>query len=51
MYTFIVTGRMNGGEYRVMEIAATGRVNAVTVAKATGYSEIAKVIRKDIRHG
>jgi hypothetical protein len=47
MYVFIVTGKMNGGEYRVMEIAATCRVNAITSAKATGYAIIAKVIRKE----
>ena len=46
MRTFIVTGKMNGGEFRVSEILATSRVNAKTVALLSGYAKVVQVIAK-----
>ena len=46
MKTFIVTGKMNGGEFKVSEVLATSRVNAKAVALLSGYARIVQVIAK-----
>ena len=46
MKTFIVTGKMNGGEFKVSEVLATSRVNAKTVALLSGYARVVQVILK-----
>jgi len=46
MKVFIVTGKMNGGEFKVSEVLATSRVNAKTIALLSGYARVAQVIAK-----
>ena len=46
MKTFIVTGRMNGGEWKVSEIMAMDRIQAKTIARLSGYAMVNQVIRK-----
>jgi len=46
MRTFIVTGKMNGGEFKVSEIMATSRANAKTAALLSGYAKVVQVISK-----
>ena len=46
MRTFIVTGKMNGGEFKVSEVMATSRVNAKSIALLSGYARVVQVILK-----